>query len=151
MKSGPKPIPLRDRIVRNSEALSDGCWRWKGYLRRHDGYGDFKVGRRSYLAHRISYEAFIGAIPSGFQLDHLCRNRWCVNPWHLEPVTNRENCLRGRSPTILIYLSGHCGAGHEMKGENVYVRPDGGRDCRACNREAVRRYAARRHEQSVCP
>src|SRR6478752_5165546 len=72
----------------------NGCWEWVGSVRKNDGYGRWSVGKGT-LAHRVIYEKMRGAVPKGLELDHLCRNRLCVNPDHLEPVTTRENIFRG--------------------------------------------------------
>ena len=118
---------------------SIGCWVWNGTINR-GGYGVLTVGGRcgaKKYAHRVAYELFVGPIPKGKELDHLCRNRWCVNPSHLEPVTRRVNIIRGIGPQILGALNGtktHCCRGHPFDAENTRYRPSGGRTCRECER-----------------
>lgn len=114
----------------------DGCWLWSGRLDR--GYGRFYVSHhRTVRAHRFAYESLIGLIPSGLDLDHLCRNRRCVNPAHLEPVTRRENLMR--SPLTQASLNAgkaECLSGHSLADARIY---DGKRECRTCERERGRR------------
>jgi hypothetical protein len=73
--------------------INNECWEWQG-KKNHLGYGRFKIGRKSFGAHRVSYELFIGQIAEGLELDHTCRVRHCVNPNHLEPVSHAENMRR---------------------------------------------------------
>jgi hypothetical protein len=107
---------------------SGECWLWLGgYLK--DGYGQISIASKLWLAHRASFTIFRGPIPPTLQLDHLCRVRACVNPDHLEPVTNAENCRRGTGAKT------HCVNGHEFTVENTYTdRKNGHRHCRECNR-----------------
>lgn len=108
-----------------------GCWQWTaGKLT--SGYGSFRVGNRAHVAHKYAYEALRGPVPEGKQLDHLCRNRACVNPDHLEPVPQRVNCLRGISLPALNARKTHCIHGHEFTPSNTYVNPKGHRGCRIC-------------------
>lgn len=123
---------------------SGDCWEWTAY--KLQGYGRFGVGGapknggRIVYAHRWSYEALVGPIPDGLQLDHLCRNRGCVNPDHLEPVTSRENTLRGESLWAINAQKTHCPQGHEYTPENTYYggRTGNSRYCRECNRQMCR-------------
>ncbi len=107
------------------------CWLWTGSL-SSDGYG--QMVNPFHVAHRLSYEMLVGPIPDGLQIDHLCRNRRCVNPTHLEPVTVRENLLR--SPITLAARNAsktHCIHGHPFDEQNTY-RHNGRRQCRICRR-----------------
>ena len=125
---------------------NSGCWLWTGAM-NNTGYGAFWFNGRITKAHRASYELFVGKIPDGLQLDHLCRIRCCVNPEHLEPVTGSENVKRGLTPAINRLRESsktHCPQGHEYNEENTYVTAAGWRKCRQCRKAASKRYHARR-------
>jgi len=112
------------------------CWEWTACI-HHDGYGQFKLNGKNEQAHRLSYEDKFGTIHEGLEIDHLCRNRKCVNPDHLEPVTHPENVKRGLAGFInglIRRAKTHCPQGHEYSKENTYVYPNGKRMCRTCNR-----------------
>jgi hypothetical protein len=129
---------LWDKI--SPEPMS-GCWFWLGHLGRL-GYGQMKVCNQMWKAHRLVYTLFRGTIPVGAELDHLCRQRDCVNPDHLEPVTHRENILRGVGVASCCAKKTHCLRGHPLSGRNLIVADHGRRRrCRECTNqiEAARR------------
>lgn len=138
----PRSVILR--LLRHAQFDNTAeCWVWqKGKSR--DGYARIQVGRKSRDAYRVAYEAFVGPVPEGLELDHLCRNRACINPAHLEPVTRRVNVLRGVSIVAVNARKTHCASDHPLSGDNLYIRPDGGRACRRCNADAVARLKLRR-------
>lgn len=115
---------------------NDKCWNWLGHLR--NGYGRFNLNNLLVTAHRFSYELLVGQIPEGLQLDHLCRNRKCVNPKHLEPVTLKENVLRGHGLTAKYAKRTHCDKGHPFIKENIYNTKSGVRCCKICGAERKR-------------
>lgn len=115
------------------------CWDWKGRPNA-DGYGVYRVGPRTKKAHRVSYEILVGAIPEGLKIDHVCRNRRCVNPDHLEPVTDEVNVKRGFGPTAMNARAQVCKSGHPFSGENL-MSNGARRRCRTCHN--ARKRAAR--------
>lgn len=133
---------IQFRIKSRVSVGSKGCWNWNGYIDR-DGYGRFSVNGKQDTVHRISFAAFGGIIPQGLQLDHLCRNRRCCNPKHLEPVTKKENTLRGTSFSAVNARKTHCDHGHAFDDRNTYRHGGRRRQCRKCNARAVQRYNMR--------
>lgn len=135
---------MKDLLTRLEDKflVGDGCWRWTA-AKNSRGYGTLNLGERWVLAHRIMYETLVGPISDGLVLDHLCRNRACVRPGHLEPVTQQENLLRGETITAHFAAKDCCPAGHLYDEENTYLWR-GGRHCRACRREQLRAHRSRR-------
>jgi len=142
---------VRERLFANALINREtGCWEWSAAKDRY-GYGRFKIGRKKVKPHRVAYELVMGSIPEGLQLDHLCRVRHCINPAHLEPVTNTVNSLRGTSPMAVNAAKTHCPAGHEYTPENTYLRAKGWRACRKCRTEAsarARQLAKQRRDEA---
>lgn len=145
MATPPSPIErFRRRVAIDDPA---GCWLWTGYL-DYKGYAPLSVDRHFVKAHRFSYELFVGPIPPGLTIDHLCRVRHCVNPAHLEPVTARINTLRGVGPAALNAAKTHCPEGHPLSGSNLVPIPGRSgrfrRGCRTCRSNRERRVRQRR-------
>lgn len=113
------------------------CWLWTGDLDQN-GYGNALVNRRKRKAHRVAYEALVGPIPEGLELDHLCRVRNCVRPDHCEPVDHRTNVLRGNTVTAANAAKSRCLRGHPFDDDNTYVRPNGNRNCKKCHADRER-------------
>ena len=131
---------LERRINHHIKINANGCWEWTG-SKTKNGYGQIGVGGKLFMAHRYIYEQKIGPVPCSLDLDHLCRNRCCVNPDHMEPVTRSENLKRGNSGIWAKLVNGaktHCPKGHEYSGANLYVHPRGARCCRVCTNERAR-------------
>lgn len=122
-----KPVDLTLRLARHMTVDENGCWLWTASLDKN-GYGQMTLEGRCRRAHQVSYENFIGEIPVGLEPDHLCRNRRCINPRHLEYVTHLENVRRGSKA-----MKTHCTHGHEYTITNT-GRNHGRRACRACAR-----------------
>lgn len=154
-----KPIPplteADQRRFWSKVSLLDerGCMEWTA-SKDGSGYGKFWLDGELYQAHRVSWTLMRGPIPPGKVLDHLCRNKTCVAPGHLEVVDQRANVLRGESRAAKFAVRTRCSQGHALTDENTYTRPpskrnpNGYRECRACKREQAR---ARRAAVSVPP
>lgn len=127
----PTRLSPLDRFFQRVRQEGD-CWLWVGQSTQ--GYGTFSLANRKVRAHRWLYEQMRADIPAGLHLDHLCRRTLCVNPWHLEPVTNQINVLRGESPLARQAAQQFCKRGHEFTRENTYTDPRGHRSCRICER-----------------
>ncbi len=150
-------LPLTGRALRDearflAKIVHQGeCWKWTG-ARSSNGYGNFAFEdvdkRKTVSVHRYSYELFVGAVPEGLQLDHLCRNRLCVRPDHLEPVTGRENTLRGNTLPAANLKKTHCPEEHPYDTANTY-RVRGERQCRQCYAATQRRYRLRKRMEVV--
>jgi hypothetical protein len=141
-----KRVPVEERFVAKIKYVAD-CWLWTSTLTPR-GYPCFWFEGKQWRAHRVAYVLFVGPIPGDLPLDHLCRNRSCVNPSHLEPVTIRENVLRGIGLSAANARKTHCKRGHEFTTDNTYMQ-DGTRQCRACRAFRDRRYKDARRRQAA--
>lgn len=149
-----KFLRRRARIVRRNEWE---CWIWQG-CPDEKGYGGFACRERAYKAHRLSYTIFVGPIPPDLVIDHLCRTRNCVNPEHLEPVTDVENIRRGEAITIIQDRKTHCKYGHPFSGDNLRVdvsrrrgrQASTRRRCKECARQAEKRNRKPRKRLAKC-
>lgn len=125
----------------------DGCWPWTGG-KTHNGYGRFSLGRKTIRAHRYSYQLAYGAIPDGYEVDHVrargCQHYHCVNPSHLEAVLPVVNVLRSDCPGAVNARKTHCIRDHELSGRNLFIDAAGKRQCLTCRQSRERTYRARR-------
>lgn len=144
------PNRLPSRIATKIHVSPDsGCWNWTACVTA-TGYGRVWDGHRADWAHRVVYRLTRGEIANGKVLDHLCRNRRCVNPDHLEQVTDRENTVRGDCPDVTRTrhrAKRYCKRGHPLFGGNVYLDRRGCRVCRTCQKAHAAAYRDRNREQ----
>lgn len=130
---------ILDRMTIEDRGYATPCW-VSDRARQKNGYTKIGCEGRTRLTHRVAYEAFVGQIPDGMVIDHLCRERACCNPAHLEAVTTRENLVRGDTLTAHEVAQQACKRGHAFTPANTYMRRDRlGRMCRKCRAETNRR------------
>lgn len=144
---------IETRFLAKTASLPSGCWQWTANAEKA-GYGLFKVNGDNVRAHRWAYEHWVGAIPTGQQLDHYrfpqdgCIGPACVNPEHLRPASPRENSLRSDSFASEHAAKTHCPQGHPYAGDNLRIKSSGARVCRTCDRSAMRARYYRRKPRS---
>jgi len=138
-----------DRFFQYTDVdIKTGCWPWVGAYHKKQGYGLLWADDAAHRAHRVAYTLFKGKIPEGLVIDHLCGNRICVNPFHLEAVTDVENIRRGKAGAAQRNKT-HCPKGHPYSGENLIIIPINrgnkiNRVCRICRKDIERRYRERK-------
>lgn len=142
---------IKDRLSKHSiPEPNSGCHIWIGST-TVGGYGVINilkvgVGAKHLSAHRVSYFINKGPIPNGFTIDHLCNNTYCINPFHLEAKTLKDNLLRSNSPSMINLRKTHCNKGHEFTEGNTIINKNGSRDCRVCVKSKKKRHYNNRRE-----
>ena len=135
---------IAQRIQNNIHISSRGCWEWQG-MKDRDGYGTMWISdsgkKKIRFTHRMSYEAHVEPIPNDLEIDHLCLNKACCNPEHLEVVTTQENTRRR---DLAHEYDKYCRNGHARTSENTYIAKTGMRSCRICRKLATRAYRERK-------
>lgn len=134
---------IKDRLASSFDVQGE-CWVWNK-CRNNNGYGQIGINGKTKLAHRVSYEEYVGQIPEGLGLDHLCRVRACIRPDHMEPVTQQENCKRGLGGKYPRNIT-HCPRGHVYDEANTRSYKNL-RNCRACNRAACKQYREKKRNE----
>lgn len=123
--------PVIERFLSKISISNSGCWEWNGYI-QENGYGQTSIKSKGVYTHRFIYEYYHDSIHPDLTIDHLCRNRKCVNPLHLEQVSHKENIMRGDTLALKNSKKTHCKRGHEFTPKNTYVNPRGSRCCMIC-------------------
>lgn len=126
---------------------TDTCWNWTAAKHKKTGYGFFTFTNRPELVHRIAYRLCKGDIPGRLTVDHLCRNRLCVNPDHLDLCTRGENTMRGNTITAANLQKTHCSKGHPYSGENLLIKDGKHRRCRRCHADWNRNYMRAKYKR----
>ena len=144
---------IPERIVRRILVTEDGCWEWLGYVATN-GYGHVSWEGKVVRVHRLMWTLTGRDLPEHeggrrLELDHLCRNRACCNPDHLELVSHRENLMRGDTLPAAQAAKTHCPQGHPYAGANLYINPKGKRECRECKRDRMRFYRQRQRDATT--
>lgn len=138
-------IEILGRLKAKTRTTEAGCWEWIGFL-LPNGYGRISWNGEKQYIHRVAYEIFAGPISAGLEIDHLCRNRACWRPSHLEAVTRRVNTLRGESFAATKARQTHCVNDHPFDDANTYFAPNGTRKCKECRRVARQRSYRKQRE-----
>lgn len=133
--------------ARITPVTESGCWIWTGQT-SHKGYGRIRVEGRLIHAHRFAYQYYIGSIPEYLTLDHRCRVRCCTNPYHLRPMTSKENTLIGVGITAINARKTYCLKGHSFTEANTIIRKTG-RGCRECKSIQEKRARANRKVEAL--
>lgn len=127
--------PVEERFWEKVKKAEHGCWKWIGAINSH-GYGHLVVDGKYVRAHRLAFELHCGPIPTRKQIHHICENRSCVNPEHLAAISPKTHVRFAHPPKEV------CKQGHKLVGSNLYLDPRGGRQCKTCRRESLRKFRA---------